>query len=110
MAHHVHDSTTLLQKFDAIVAADPTLATGQTQLSRHVATQWNSDLECLQSHVELHSAVEQLTAPASNKLCQYALDEDQWRLDTQLVNILVVGYTFSHYIWIYTDLHYCVAF
>ena len=59
-------------------------------LDHHVTTWWNSDLTCLDAHLNFKSSVEQLTGAAINKLQAYQLSEDQWNLAETLSAILEV--------------------
>ncbi len=49
LAHRVHDSSPLKEKFNKLVAEDETLKENHQALSCCVPTHWNSDLECLLS-------------------------------------------------------------
>ncbi|KAF8232541.1 hypothetical protein L208DRAFT_1561799, partial [Tricholoma matsutake] len=90
LAWHVHDSSTLKEKFDTLVANDKDLSGNKDTLDRQVPTQWNSDLTCLDAHLYFRSPVEQLTGAAINKLQAYQLSEDQWDLAETLSAVLEV--------------------
>jgi hypothetical protein len=47
LAQHVHDSSTLKEKFDTLVSNDKDLPGDKIALDRRVPTRWNSDLTCL---------------------------------------------------------------
>jgi hypothetical protein len=50
-AHRIHDSPTLKEAFDKAVDYDEELSGTSQMLARHVPTRWNSDLDCLASHL-----------------------------------------------------------
>ena len=94
LARRVHDSPTLQEKFEKLVDAqtDLNVDPGQKRtLTRRVPTRWNSDLACLAAHIVFETPVKQLTSDSSNKLKQYALTEEQWKLAKQLSEVLEVG-------------------
>lgn len=91
LAHRVHDSGELKQKFDTLVQADPVLrAEPRTALTRRVPTRWNSDFNCLDAHLYFRPAVEQLTTVSANKLSAYRLTSEQWDLSDDLVDVLAI--------------------
>lgn len=90
LARHVHDNSTLKEKFDTLVSNDKDLPGDKTALDRRVPTRWNSDLTCLDAHLYFRSPVEQLTGAAINKLQAYRLSEEQWNLAETLSAILEV--------------------
>lgn len=91
LARRVHDSPTLQEKFEKLVDAQTDFDHGQKRtLTRRVPTRWNSDLACLAAHIYFETPVKQLTSDSSNKLKQYALTEQQWKLAKQLSEVLEV--------------------
>ena len=90
LARRVHDSATLHEKFADLVKGDTTLTRNRRALSRRVPTRWNSDLECLLSHVYFRNVVEQLTAVSSNGLQAYRLTVEQWGMVDDIKEILLV--------------------
>lgn len=90
LARRVHDSSTLKEKFDKLVTADTSLEGNKRTLVRRVPTRWNSDLNCLLSHIHFREIVEQLTATPSLNLRAYALTADQWKMAEDLCEILLV--------------------
>ena len=91
LACRVHNSPTLQEKFEKLVDAQTDFDPGQKQtLTRRVPTCWNSDLDCLAAHIAFETPVKQLTSNSSNKLKQYALTEEQWKLAKQLGKVLEV--------------------
>jgi hypothetical protein len=94
LARCVLDTSTLKEKFDTLVLNDKDLPGDKTMLDHHVATQWNSDLACLDTHLYFRSLIEQLTGAAANKLQAYRLTEDQWNLTETLSAILEVTVNF----------------
>ncbi|KAF8151169.1 hypothetical protein K438DRAFT_1623955, partial [Mycena galopus ATCC 62051] len=86
LARRVHDSGTLQDKFEKLVAANS--SHGQkVALDRRVPTRWNSDLACLAAHVAFETPVKQLT---SDGLSEYALTPEQWKLAKQLCEVLII--------------------
>lgn len=91
LARRVHDSPTLQEKFEKLVDAQINSNPGQKRtLTRRVPTRWNSDLACLAAHIAFETPVKQLTSDSNNKLKQYALTEEQWKLAKQLGEVLEV--------------------
>ncbi|KAG8914001.1 hypothetical protein FRC00_001108 [Tulasnella sp. 408] len=91
-ARRVHDSSTLKEKFDAIVnqdIRDGKLEGSKTSLSRRVATRWNSDLHCLQDHIHFKRQVMQLIAQEPS-LDNYTLSEQEWKLAEEVAEVLVI--------------------
>ncbi|KAJ6632313.1 hypothetical protein B0H10DRAFT_2251506, partial [Mycena sp. CBHHK59/15] len=71
LVHPVHDSATLQNKFEKLVAANAS-AGQKVALDRRVPTRWNSDLACLAAHVQFEIPVKELM---SDGLTEYALSE-----------------------------------
>ncbi|TFY79018.1 hypothetical protein EWM64_g4990 [Hericium alpestre] len=90
LARRVHDSPTLKEKFDILVLNDETLTGQKKTLDRRVPTRWNSDLACLDAHFYFKNVVQQLTAASANGLRAYRLEEAQWELIEELVQVLVI--------------------
>ena len=90
LAHHVHDSSTLHEKFDRLVQEDTELEGSMQMLTRHVPTWWNSGFDCLKAHIHFKSIVQSLTGVAANKLQAYRLTDSQWKLAEDLTLILEV--------------------
>ena len=87
----MHDSSTLKEKFDKLVADDKLLEGNRRALSRRVATRWNSDLECLLAHFHFKDIVEQLTAIPSLKLGDFRLNAEQWKMAEDVREVLLVS-------------------
>ncbi|KDR68282.1 hypothetical protein GALMADRAFT_42456, partial [Galerina marginata CBS 339.88] len=90
LARRVHDSSPIKERFDSMVATDPTVAGTQRTLARRVPTRWNADLDCLESHFYFRDVVEQLTAIPSLKLKAYHLSTDQWAMASDVQEILLL--------------------
>ncbi|KAJ7841983.1 hypothetical protein B0H13DRAFT_1648942 [Mycena leptocephala] len=86
LARRVHDSATLQNKFEKLIAANAS-AGQKVALDRRVPTRWNSDLACLAAHVQFEIPVKQLTCDG---LTEYALSESQWKLAKQLCEVLEI--------------------
>lgn len=85
LARRVHDSSTLQAKFEVLVGADSQMKA----LIRRVVTCWNTDFDCLQSHITLKHAVNMLII-VDPSLKKYQLDEKQWELAHALADQLQV--------------------
>ncbi|TFK36012.1 hypothetical protein BDQ12DRAFT_699834 [Crucibulum laeve] len=70
LACHIHNSPTLKEKFDKIVAANETLTGHQHTLS----------CCCLLAHFHFRNSVKELTDVSSNNLQAYALNDEQWQM------------------------------
>ncbi|QRV78731.1 AC transposase [Ceratobasidium sp. AG-Ba] len=80
-----HKSTVVQQRFEEYVSQIPTLNCSQRRaLARRMVTRWNTDLECIRSHVYFQPAVKLLTADRDLSLKKYELNDDQWRLAERL--------------------------
>ncbi|EIN05207.1 hypothetical protein PUNSTDRAFT_74871 [Punctularia strigosozonata HHB-11173 SS5] len=90
LARRVHDSATLFEKFNRLVAADPAMLGQKRTLDRRVATRWNSELACLSAHIHFKKQVKQLTNDDENALDAYALSPSQWKLAEDLVSVLEI--------------------
>lgn len=90
LARRVHDSATLREKFDRLVADDEELQGTRRTLTRRVPTRWNSDLQCILSHLYFKEVIEQLTATPSLNLKAYRLSSDQWSIAEDVSEVLYV--------------------
>ncbi|KAH6890700.1 hypothetical protein BKA70DRAFT_1035996, partial [Coprinopsis sp. MPI-PUGE-AT-0042] len=90
LARRVHDTSTLKEQFDDLVAQNDQLDGHKTTLDRRVPTRWNSDLNCLQAHFHFRNEVESLTGVSRNKLSAYRLTETQWKIAEDLRDALVI--------------------
>ena len=61
-------------------------------LAWRVPTRWNSDFDCLYSHLYFKTVVESMTGVTENKLKAYCLTDDQWDLAEDLQAVLVVAF------------------
>jgi hypothetical protein len=91
LARRVHDSTILKEKLEKLIQDDQDLDGSKTTLDRRMPTRWNTDFTCLDTHVYLKNPVQQLTAPAANKLQAYRLTDEQWDLADELVDVLAIN-------------------
>jgi hypothetical protein len=91
LARRIHDAPNLNEKFKLHVSQDPELQSStRDALARRVPTRWNSDFDCLYSHLYLKSVVQSMTGVSENKLKAYRLSDDQWDLAKDLQAVLVV--------------------
>jgi hypothetical protein len=80
-------------KFEEYVAQIPNLSRSQRRaLVRRMVTRWNTDLECIRSHVYFRPAVKLLTADHDLSLKRYELTNTQWDLADKLASELKVRY------------------
>ncbi|KAF8987428.1 hypothetical protein BDQ17DRAFT_1258553 [Cyathus striatus] len=93
LACKVHDSTTLKEKFDALVLADPEFKGTPKVLEQQAPTHWNSDLNCLQSHIYFQEVVKQLTVGSDLK--GFHLSEEQWNLAQEVEEVLLLFESFT---------------
>jgi hypothetical protein len=66
------------------------VAGDQRALIRCVPTRWNSEKDCLDSHVNLRPVVESIIGNTANKLGAFKLMEEQWKLAIELKDVLVI--------------------
>lgn len=86
----MHDSATIHERFDKLVADDSELQGSRRALARRVPTRWNSDLDCLLSHFYFRDVIEQLTATSSLNLKAYRLSAAQWNIAEDVREVLLV--------------------
>lgn len=91
LAKRVHDNTALRHKFEGLVTVNSDLQTNRRALTRHVATRWNTDHDCLEAHRLFRPVINQLTIDPRNNLLSFRLDEDQWELSEVVEAVLVVS-------------------
>ncbi|TFK41568.1 hypothetical protein BDQ12DRAFT_696742 [Crucibulum laeve] len=96
LSHHVHDSTTLKEKFDEMVENNPLLSGGQHTLTRRVPTRRNSDCACLESHLHFKKVVKELTSVPSNGLKAFELSPKQWAMAADVLNVLQLFNDFTN--------------
>ena len=92
LAQQIYDNSTLGQKFQELIANDAELKSNKQALDRQVTTHWNSDFDCLYSHLYFKTVVQSMTGVTENKLKAYRLSDDQWDLAEDLQAVLVVFY------------------
>lgn len=97
MARHLHDNMTLGEQLTLLAQASKDVVTNQTALAHRVPTRWNSEKDCLDSHVNLRPAVESLTGNSANKLSAFKLTPEQWNLVIDLKDVLVVSSSYVLY-------------
>ncbi len=92
LARRVHDVSVLNQDFVDRVAnsKDSEIADSQHALARRVPTRWNSDFDCLDAHVFFKDTVQAMTGVRANKLTAYRLDDEQWELADEILEVLKV--------------------
>ncbi|KAF9521710.1 hypothetical protein CPB83DRAFT_739862, partial [Crepidotus variabilis] len=95
LAHRVHDITTLNKHFQELVRTDQELQSTKRGLAQRVPTCWNSDFDCIDSHLHFKAVIQGMTGVTDLKLKAYALSEDEWDLTKDLQEVLKV--TFQRY-------------
>ncbi|KAH6894754.1 hypothetical protein BKA70DRAFT_1375748 [Coprinopsis sp. MPI-PUGE-AT-0042] len=85
-----HDATTLKEQFDGLVKQNKSLEGHKAVLERRVAARWNSDFNCLNSHLHFKNEVQSLTAISSNNLRAYQLTDSQWKIALDLRDCLEI--------------------
>ncbi|KEP46987.1 hAT family dimerization protein [Rhizoctonia solani 123E] len=87
----VHEKPELKHKLDQLIdGAFSSLKTARRTLARRVATRWNSDFECLESHRDLRICIEGLIGDPSNNLEHLRLGDYEWLLLNQVVRVLKI--------------------
>jgi len=69
---------------------DPEIAGSQRALARRVPTRWNSDFDCLDAHIFFRDVIQAMTGVHSNKLTAYRLNDEQWELADEILEVLKV--------------------
>jgi hypothetical protein len=64
-------------------------------IPRDVVTRWNSTYDMMRFVLAYRQAVDQITADKALKLRRYELDNDDWAIIEDLVNVLEVSSFFS---------------
>jgi len=92
LARRVHDVSVLNQDFVDRVAnsKDSEIADSWRALARRVPTRWNSDFDCLDAHVFFKDTIQAMTGVRANKLTAYRLDDEQWELADEILEVLKV--------------------
>jgi hypothetical protein len=60
-------------------------------LACRIATRWNADYDCLNSHLHFRPVVEAFTAQSDNHCSAYCLNTKQWDMAKQLKDLLLVS-------------------
>ena len=76
LAHKLCDNATLGEQFSILAQASTSITNDQTSLVCRVATWWNSDKACIDSHVNLRPVIESMIGNTANKLSAFKLTED----------------------------------
>ncbi|QRW00786.1 hAT family dimerization protein [Ceratobasidium sp. AG-Ba] len=88
LARRVHASTSLRERFEEL--ATKNASSEQRVLTKRVDTRWDSDYDCLESHVHFKLETQLLTADPGLKLKSYALSEPQWALADEMLTVLEI--------------------
>ena len=97
LARWVHDISVLNQDFVDRVAAskDPEIANSQCTLACCVPIRWNADFDCLDAHVFFKDIVQAMTGVCANKLTAYHLNDEQWEISDEILEVLKVSFDSS---------------
>jgi hypothetical protein len=91
LARRVQDSGTLRESWRKLVVSQfNALPEDRQMLARRVATRWNADYDCLNSHLYFRTVVEAFTAQTDNGCGAYRLNAAQWVMAKQLEDLLYV--------------------
>lgn len=91
LSRRVHASPVLREAFEQLAFKDPTLASDQRMLTERVDTRWDTDHDCLDSHIHFKVQTQLMTANPKYKLKGYALNDAQWALADEMVTVLEVN-------------------
>lgn len=69
---------------------DGDLEGNQWTLTEHVPTGWDSDYDCLDSHIHFKFQTQYLTGGSRFDLSEFALTDHQWRLASKMSTVLEV--------------------
>jgi hypothetical protein len=97
LSRRVHASPALREAFEQLVFKDPTLVSDQRMLTERVDTRWDTDYDCLDSHIYFKVQTQLITANPKHKLKRYALNDAQWALADEMVTVLEVSITQSQH-------------
>ena len=97
LARRVHDASVLNQDFvdQVSTSKDPEIANSWRTLARHVPTRWNADFDCLDAHVFFKDIVQAMTGVCANKLTAYHLNDEQWEISDEILEVLKVSFDSS---------------
>ena len=59
-------------------------------IPRNVKTCWNSTFDMVKMAFKFHPVIDDITADKSLKLCKYKLDDDDWKVIGDLLQVLKV--------------------
>ncbi|CAE6424423.1 unnamed protein product [Rhizoctonia solani] len=92
-AHQIHTVSTLYATFKSILAAvKDSVSTKKEVPTKRVATRWNSDYACAETHLELRTPISIMTSNPTYKMSKYMLSVLQWEMLSELVGCLAVFY------------------
>jgi len=89
-AFAIKNSTTIILPKWFLVLAD--LELDSRMMPRDVWTRWNSTFNMLNFAVEYREALNTITGDRDMKLRQYELSEEDWKVATQLRDVLKVSF------------------
>ncbi|KDR72413.1 hypothetical protein GALMADRAFT_74105, partial [Galerina marginata CBS 339.88] len=91
LARRIHDASNLNEVFQDLVSKDAELQSSQMHtLARRMPTRWNSEFDCLYSHLYFKKIVQSMTGVSAYKLKAYRLDDEQWKLAVDLQSVLLL--------------------
>ncbi|CAE6447109.1 unnamed protein product, partial [Rhizoctonia solani] len=90
-AHQIHTVSTLYATFKSILAAvKDSVSTKKEVPTKRIATRWNSDFACAETHLELRTPISIMTTNPTYKMAKYMLSVLQWEMLSELVGCLAV--------------------
>ncbi|QRW04488.1 AC transposase [Ceratobasidium sp. AG-Ba] len=88
LARRVHASTQLRERFEQL--ATKNTKSEQRILTERVDTRWDTEYDCLESHLHFKVEAQLLTGESSLKLKSYSLNEAQYNLADEMLIVLEI--------------------
>lgn len=91
------------------MAKDGDLEGNQRTLTERVPTRWDSDYDCLDSHIHFKLQTQYLTGGSRFDLSEFALNDRQWRLASEMATVLEVCVVFPSSITRIYQPYFCLV-
>ncbi|QRV82979.1 AC transposase [Ceratobasidium sp. AG-Ba] len=88
LARRVHASTHIRERFEQLAAKNT--SGEQRILTERVDTRWDTEYDCLESHIHFKVEAQLLTGDSSLKLKSYTLNESQYDLADEMLTVLEI--------------------
>ncbi|QRV99835.1 AC transposase [Ceratobasidium sp. AG-Ba] len=88
LVRRVHASTHLRERFEQL--ATKNTSSEQRILTKRVDTRWDTEYDCLESHIHFKVEAQLLTGDSSLKLKSYSLNEAQYSLADEMLAVLEI--------------------